>query len=165
MHGFGSATAVNDVAQGNGSKPLTLTSATMTRVGCTCRSATCGSATCRIGLTAMAASASRSNGSPCLRKDCDALGRKPAFNVAEKVKDPRAPWFCKNYGRLCRELDAMDPNDLRARVHDVINQHIEPKAWERCRIIDEAERESMSDFLSTWKAPKACTRPRVKEGE
>jgi hypothetical protein len=26
MHGFGSATAVNDVAQGNGSKPLTLTS-------------------------------------------------------------------------------------------------------------------------------------------
>ena len=90
-----------------------------------------------------------------LRKDCDRLGRLPAFNVKEKSKDPRAPWFRKNYGQLCWELDAMDPNDLRSRVEKEIKKCIDPVAWERCRVVDEAERKSMKSFLSKWKQPKS----------
>jgi len=86
-----------------------------------------------------------------LRSDCTLLGRRPAFNVSEKKKDPRAPWFRKTYGQLCWELDAMDPNDLRSRVEQEIKKHIEPVAWERCRVVDLAERESMGQFLDTWK--------------
>jgi hypothetical protein len=89
-----------------------------------------------------------------LRNDCLLLGRRPAFNVKEKSKDPRAPWFRKTYGQLCWELDAMDPNDLRLRVEEEIVRHIEPVAWERCRVVDRAERESMRKFLDTWKDGK-----------
>ena len=89
-----------------------------------------------------------------LRADCDALGRRPAFNVSEKKKDPRAPWFRENYGQWCWELDAMDPRDLRSRVDEEIQMHIEDEAWERCRIVDEAERESMRTILDNWKPPK-----------
>jgi hypothetical protein len=85
-----------------------------------------------------------------LRKDCTTLGRRVAFNVSTKKKDPRAPWFRKNFGQLCWELDAMDPNNLRARVEEEINRHIEPEACERCRIVDEAERESMRNFFDKW---------------
>jgi hypothetical protein len=89
-----------------------------------------------------------------LRNDCLLLGRRPAFNVKEKNKDPRTPWFRKTYGQLCWELDAMDPNDLRSRVEKEIIRHIEPVAWERCRVVNEAERESMGNFLDRWKDGK-----------
>ena len=46
----------------------------------------------------------------------------------------------------------MDPNDLRSRVEDEIKKHIEPKAWERCRVVDEAERESLRHVLHQWNA-------------
>lgn len=86
------------------------------------------------------------------RDDCKLLGRKPAFNVSEKKKDTRTPWFKKEYGQLCWELDAMDPNDLRDRVKDEINNHIEPVAWERCEVVAKAERESMQSFFKKWKS-------------
>lgn len=89
-----------------------------------------------------------------LRADCDRLGRRPAFNVKDKSKDPRAPWFRKNYGQLCWELDAMDPNDLRKRVEKEIKKHIEPVAWKRCSVVDAAERESMQNFLGKWRQPR-----------
>jgi hypothetical protein len=85
-----------------------------------------------------------------LRNDCLLLGRRPAFNVKEKSKDPRTPWFRKTYGQLCWELDAMDPNDLRSRVEEEIIRHIEPVAWERCRVVDQAERESLRHVLDKW---------------
>jgi hypothetical protein len=85
-----------------------------------------------------------------LREDCVLLGRQPAFNVKEKNKDKRAPWFRTNYGQLCWELDAMDPNDLRSRVEDEIKKHIEPDAWERCQVVDKAERESLRHVLDRW---------------
>ncbi|WP_164940515.1 hypothetical protein [Bradyrhizobium zhanjiangense] len=44
----------------------------------------------------------------------------------------------------------MDPNDLRARVEAEINEHIEPEAWERCRIVNEAEQQSLRDVLDRW---------------
>ena len=41
-----------------------------------------------------------------------------------------------------------------ARVDEEIRKHIEPVAWERCRVVDAAERESMSQFLDKWEDHK-----------
>ena len=39
----------------------------------------------------------------------------PSFPAADKKKDTRHDWFVEKFGRRCWELDAMDPNDLRAQ--------------------------------------------------
>ena len=146
MHGFGSATTINDVSQSDANHPLTIlyvgdfdpSGLWMSERDIPERLERYGGDHIEIERIAL------------LREDCDLLGRQPAFNVSEKAKDPRAPWFRSEYGRLCWELDAMDPNDLRTRVETEIENHIEPVAWERCRVVFEAERESMNAFLNTW---------------
>jgi hypothetical protein len=40
----------------------------------------------------------------------------PSFPATDKRKDPRYKWFVSNYGKRCWELDAFDPNYLRACV-------------------------------------------------
>jgi hypothetical protein len=150
MHGFGSATTLNDVAQSDDDYPLTIlyvgdfdpSGLWMSDRDIPERLARYGGdhvSSMRIAL---------------LRGDCDLLGMRPAFDVKTKIKDPRAPWFREMYGQWCWELDAMDPNDLRSRVEEEIEKHIEPEAWKRCRNVFEAERRSMSEFLDTWKTWK-----------
>jgi hypothetical protein len=149
MHGFGSATTINDVSQADDSHPLTIlyigdfdpSGLWMSERDIPERLERYGGDHISIRRIAL------------LRADCTLLGRRPAFNLKEKKLDPRAPWFRKTYGQLCWELDAMDPNDLRSRVEDNIKKHIEPEAWERCRVVDKAERESMRHFLDNWKQP------------
>ena len=148
MHGFGSATIINDVAEHDDSRPLTIlyigdfdpSGMNMSEHDIPERLSRYGGDHITVRRIAL------------LRDDCTLLGRKPAFNVREKSKDPRAPWFRKNYGQLCWELDAMDPNNLRSRVEDEINNHIEPIAWERFRVVDQAERDSLRHVLDAWNA-------------
>jgi hypothetical protein len=148
MHGFGSATILNDVAQSNDERPLIIlyvgdfdpSGLWMSEEDIPERLERYGGHHVTIRRIAL------------LRNDCKLLGRRPAFNVKEKTKDPRAPWFRKKHGQLCWELDAMDPNDLRSRVENEIDKHIEPAAWERCRVVDKAERESLRHVLDKWNA-------------
>jgi hypothetical protein len=150
MHGFGSATILNDTSQSDDEHPLMIlyvgdydpSGLYMSERDIPERLIRYGGRHVSIRRIAL------------LRDDCTLLGRRPAFNVKDKIKDPRTPWFRKTYGQLCWELDAMDPNDLRSRVEDEINEHIEPVAWERCRVVDVAERESMRSFLNNWKDGK-----------
>jgi hypothetical protein len=150
MHGFGSATILNDTSQSDDEHPLMIlyvgdydpSGLYMSERDIPERLIRYGGRYVSIRRIAL------------LRDDCTLLGRRPAFNVKDKIKDPRTPWFRKTYGQLCWELDAMDPNDLRSRVEDEINEHIEPVAWERCRVVDVAERESMRSFLNNWKDGK-----------
>jgi hypothetical protein len=129
MHGFGSATTLNEVSQDDDDRPLTIlyigdydpSGLWMSERDIPERLERYGGNHVSIKRVAL------------LRDDCDLLGRRPAFNVKEKKKDTRAPWFRKTYGQLCWELDAMDPNNLRSRVEQEIKRHIEPKAWKRCR--------------------------------
>jgi hypothetical protein len=155
MHGFGSATIINDVAQDNDDRFLNVlyigdydpSGLWMSEKDLPERLKRYGGNHVMITRIAL------------LRRDCEALGRRPAFNVKEKAGnsekkgDPRTPWFRKNYGQLCWELDALDPNDLRSRVEQEIEALIEPEAWERCRIVDEAERESLRHVLDQWNKP------------
>jgi hypothetical protein len=73
-----------------------------------------------------------------------------SFPVTDKRKDPRYRWFVHHYGRECVELDAMDPNDLRACVKREIKKLIEPKAWARCVRVNKAEQESLKTILKGW---------------
>jgi len=74
----------------------------------------------------------------------------PSFPAADKKKDPRYKWFVANHARDCWELDAMDPNDLRACVESEIRKLIEPVAWQRCEVVNRAEQESLQTVLEQW---------------
>jgi len=80
----------------------------------------------------------------------------PSFPVTDKRKDPRYKWFRANYGDRCWELDAMDPNDLRDCVEAATKELIEPVAWKRCEIVNQAEQESLKTILEKW-TPRRCS--------
>lgn len=84
------------------------------------------------------------------KRDVQAL---PSFPASDKTRDTRYKWFVQNYGNRCWELDAMDPNDLRARVEEEIKACIEPIAWERCDAVNKAEQESLRTILDQWGGP------------
>jgi hypothetical protein len=83
----------------------------------------------------------------------DQVNGLPSFPATDKRKDPRYPWFVRNHGDWCWELDAMDPNELRACVKREIKKLIEPVAWKRCEVVNRAEQESLQTILQKWGAP------------
>jgi hypothetical protein len=78
------------------------------------------------------------------------LARLPSFPATDKKKDPRYKWFVANHGKRCWEVDALDPNVLRACVKKAIKSLIEPVAWRRCEIVNAAERDSLCEVLTKW---------------
>jgi hypothetical protein len=74
----------------------------------------------------------------------------PSFDAAAKKSDARHAWFVKLYGPRCWELDAMPPPVLRERVESAISEYIEPQAWGRAEVAENAQKESMASFLSRW---------------
>jgi hypothetical protein len=75
----------------------------------------------------------------------------PSFPASDKAKDPRYKWFVRHFGNQCWELDALDPNDLRRLVEEAILDEIEPIAWERCAVVEAAERDSLRGVLDSWR--------------
>jgi hypothetical protein len=73
-----------------------------------------------------------------------------SFPATDKRKDPRYKWFTGNFGTRCWELDAMDPRDLRECVEREIRNLIEPVAWQRCEVVNRAERQSLKTILEGW---------------
>jgi hypothetical protein len=82
------------------------------------------------------------------------VGGLLSFPATDKRKDPRYKWFVANHGRLCWELDAMDPNDLRDCVEHAIIDLIEPVAWQQCEVVNKAEQASLKTVLEGW--PRKC---------
>jgi hypothetical protein len=74
----------------------------------------------------------------------------PSFPATDKRADTRYSWFVDNHGDRCWELDAMDPNDLRDCVEKAIVELIEPVAWKRCEIVNQAEQESLKTIIEKW---------------
>jgi hypothetical protein len=74
----------------------------------------------------------------------------PEFAAEQKRCDPRHPWFVRQYGQRCFELDALDPNELRARVERVIRSQIDFKAWNRCKVVEKAELASLVEVMESW---------------
>jgi hypothetical protein len=92
------------------------------------------------------------------------LAGLPWFPASDKATtetkkgDPRHPWYVKNYGKKCWEVDALDPNVLRDCVEEEIKSLIEPDAWARCAVVDAAERESLCEVLTRWAGKKRGTK-------
>lgn len=74
----------------------------------------------------------------------------PSFDAADKAKDPRHRWFRERYGSRCWELDALPPPILRESVEAEIRQRMDMDAWEHDRAIEQAEIQSMGEFLDEW---------------
>jgi hypothetical protein len=82
--------------------------------------------------------------------DCDHIGHELSFPASDKRHDTRYPWFVRQYGDQCWELDSMNPNDLRARVETAIRAEIDPVAWNRYVHAEEVERASIETTLTAW---------------
>ena len=76
----------------------------------------------------------------------------PSFSVETKRRDTRYSWYVARYGRRCWELDALDPNILRARVEAAIREYIDWDQWERDARAERAERATLVDVMAEWKA-------------
>jgi hypothetical protein len=144
VHGFGSATAVHDIAEDNDGRPLIVL-----YVGDYDPSGMCMSEHDLPKRFTKYDGHHLSLKRIALRKEH--LRGLPSFPASDKKDDKRYPWFVRHYGKRCWELDALDPNDLRALVEKAIKDEIEPKAWNRCAAIEKAERESLRTVLDSWK--------------
>jgi hypothetical protein len=91
-----------------------------------------------------------------LRDDLHSL---PSFDPETKRQDPRYRWFTKNIRTACYELDAMPPPQLRERVEEQIRARLDLGLWDHARMVERAEVESMKDFHKSWQA-SICQSPR-----
>jgi hypothetical protein len=74
----------------------------------------------------------------------------PTFSAHTKKSDTRYPWFLATHGETCAELDALNPNILRALVQQAIEARIDWERWERAETTEQAEMASLADFLDSW---------------
>jgi hypothetical protein len=78
------------------------------------------------------------------------LAALPSFSAETKRNDPRFAWFRECYGSTCWELDALSPVILRDRLDRAIADRLDWEAWDRAAIAEAAERESLTSILSAW---------------
>ena len=145
MHGFGSPTAVHDVAENYDGRTLIVlyvgdfdpSGLYMSEHDLPDRLARYGGDHVEVIRIAL---------------DDDDVKRLPSFPASDKRGDPRYKWFAEKYGNQCWELDAMDPNDLRTRVNEWIEQYLDKEAWERGIELDKAEQESLRRHFAAWRS-------------
>ncbi len=152
MHGFASATVVNDIAEHTLDSPRTLT---VLYVGDWDPSGMYMSETDLLGrLTRYGADNFRIIRCALTRADV-VTGNLPSFDVETKSGDKRYQWFRKNYGEKCWELDALPSNILRKRVDNEILGMIDVPAWNHALEIEKVEVESMQKFHRMWNKAQA----------
>jgi hypothetical protein len=71
-----------------------------------------------------------------------------------KEKDMRARGFIQEHGHDCAEVDALPPSELRRRVREAIERHIDPKRWARLRRTEAAEQETLKQVMDGWRNGK-----------
>jgi hypothetical protein len=78
-------------------------------------------------------------------------GPKPGKNGKPATKgDPRYPWFVRNHGDWCWELDALSPNVLRDRLEQAILSVLDPESWDRYTHVEEQERDAIIKLCTQW---------------
>jgi len=53
----------------------------------------------------------------------------------------------KNFGEISVELDAIEPNQLRALVQEAIELHLPPEQFEKLKAAEESEREIITRLV------------------
>jgi hypothetical protein len=82
-------------------------------------------------------------------------GNLPSFDAETKDKDPRYQWFVSHYGYQAWELDAMNPNELRERVKQEIEQYIDSDDWEQHKKIEAVQRETTKKIAKAMSEAEA----------
>lgn len=82
----------------------------------------------------------------------DDLGDLPSFDPETKRQDPRYEWFKRSVATVCYELDAMPPPELRTTVEAEIRSYIDLPKWARACEVEAVEKESMEEFHKSWRA-------------
>jgi hypothetical protein len=67
-----------------------------------------------------------------------------------KNGDNRARTFRRDYGDRCAEVDALPPTELRRRVREIVEAHIDQKRWRKLKEVERLEQETVIDFTSNW---------------
>jgi hypothetical protein len=68
-----------------------------------------------------------------------------------KDSDSRTKGFVLKHGEDCVELDALPPNVLRDRLRTWMDLLIDKEAWQRARLVEEAQRETNRTVAATIK--------------
>lgn len=78
-----------------------------------------------------------------------------SFDPDSKSQDSRYRWFQRFVGTRCYELDAMPPPELRDRVEQEIRHHIDIPRWNHAIAIEQVQVESLRNYHASWLAAKA----------
>ena len=143
MHGYGSATALHDVAELTASAEKPLTALYVGDHDCS------GMHMSEVDIPGRL---TRYDGSAQIARialTADDTPSLPAF--AAKPTDPRYGWYLERYGGQCWELDALSPVILRNRVEAAILAHIDLDAWQQGLLVESAEIESLRRFHDAWR--------------
>lgn len=79
-------------------------------------------------------------------------------NVPVKRGDSRAKGYLERFGDRAAELDALPPDELRARVRSAIHAHLDEERWTKIRAEEAFNRESLRMVSSHWDAALAAAR-------
>jgi len=154
MHGFGSATVMNDIAETTAANPAPLrvfyigdwdpSGMHMSEIDIPKRLTDYGG---RVQVTRLALTTAD------LRRPDLAT---TSFPASDKRKDPRYHWFSSTIGQHCWEVDALTPVVIRDRIRAAIVGMIRDKdAWTRYQWTEKAELDSLQDVLNEWARLKA----------
>jgi hypothetical protein len=139
MHGYGSATAVNQVAEESRGLERPLLALYCGDHDCSGSHMSEADLPDRLGEYAGHVEVER------VALVQSHLAGLPSFPA--KRSDPRYDWYVERYGNRCWEVDALNPNTLRAAVEQRIRDVIEWDRWERCELIEKTEFESLDVFV------------------
>jgi hypothetical protein len=82
--------------------------------------------------------------------DTAALGSGPRFPASDKSDDARHDWFVANHGHWCWELDAMSPNDLRRRLDQEVFSVLDTATWDRWTHTEKVEHAGIVELCQGW---------------
>ena len=148
MHGYGSATSLNSIAEETQSsdKPMTVfyigdhdpSGRHMSEIDLPERLARYGGQATIVRLALD-------------DSDIQADSKLPWFPASDKTNDSRHDWFAKKFGQRCWEVDALSPPVLRDRLDEAIADMLDLDAWIHAVRIEQAEVDSMQSILGNWK--------------
>jgi hypothetical protein len=82
---------------------------------------------------------------------CEAdFRRHNLIELPVKDSDLRSGRFRDTYGDRCAEVDAITPTELRRRVQNAIDLHIDDEEWYRLQRIEDLERDAVRGFTKAF---------------
>jgi hypothetical protein len=87
--------------------------------------------------------------------DPDILGFPIKGDRNSKAWQTKHRDYLAAHGDRCVEVDALAPDEIRRRVREIIESHIDQDEWSRLKLIEEQERETVQQFVLAQKGAAA----------